>query len=880
MARPLFILSLIFCILSLTSASQEQNPTPYRLPHHGHRTGGDCRRRPIGYMTPSYGAVPVPITTQGQPVTTYIPTAVARHEGSGAYVTKYLTSTYVWYSTYVAGYPHGKPQYISRGDQALTLPPREPPKYAVCTTTITTTGSVRVGKKTYNVDKVPAKIEYVREVGQSFGVCKAEDYFLWSQQNTERASRLGLKKLVDIDGGRINVGPLRLGKHRGGGDKDGSYNKHSSNRLTVDYVSCRKGVCTTEVQDWSVGYRAQAKKRVIAAEFSGWCDGQKPYACELCADVRGYGRVTVTAEVYTSGPCTTSTSIMTEETVTKTITRTRAARATAQAKTSQKKIKNPTSDNAIIDHEGSKPTSEPNSPSETQSSSSASEQTSPGSTSSAESEAPSAPAGTPPVSSGSSNFRVRIRSTSPSKRLRRRQSDAWYVGVFDNTMVVVTDAADSATFSISNQQLRLPNSDYAFADPGDLVARGPILVGDTSTGPSTAFSIEKGTNRLLWINEEFGRRVAAFCFDDDEAVNGVYAGEIDVLCEEIQLEAESIDGSPLVIPDASASSTSLSGAGTSSIPSASLDSEVKIPTSILLEIPSSSLEPTAAVTGSPPISTTKSTEPSLQTEPPSAGAVERPGSATSSSPSSQCTAVSPSKNHIQNPGFESDTFAPWSQSSEGNNPESSISTAHPNKGGRSVLIELTTGGSSVTLSQSITTCQGRTYNGAVWLGLAITGDRASCSLFITINGLVIAEQAGTAGSYSEVPFFFTATGGTTIVGFMASCVDGVTKGTFHIDDVEVVDKPPIRHGTDITGTEGIFGDGNRDEKKEGKNQGGNENKEGGEGGEGKEGEEGEKGEDGEEENESKHPALLEFWHALQTFGDIVERVFILILGDL
>ncbi|KAK6516952.1 hypothetical protein TWF506_006832 [Arthrobotrys conoides] len=35
-----------------------------------------------------------------------------------------------------------------------------------------------------------------------------------------------------------------------------------------------------------------------------------------------------------------------------------------------------------------------------------------------------------------------------------------------------------------------------------------------------------------------------------------------------------------------------------------------------------------------------------------------------------------------------------------------------------------------------------------------------------------------------------------------------------------------------------------------------------------------------EEKETKHPVLLELWHALQLFGDIVERVFNLILGDL
>ncbi|KAK6333667.1 hypothetical protein TWF730_003851 [Orbilia blumenaviensis] len=856
MARPLFILTFIFSVCSFALASTEKNPVPQGLARNGHRADSDCHaRRPIGYITPSYGAIPVPITEQGQPVTTYIPTAIVRQNCNNVLVTKYLTSTYIWYSTYIPGYQNGKPQFISRGDQALTLPPKEPPKYSICTTTVTTTGTVQIGKKTYNVDQVPAKIEYTKEVSRSFGTCKAQDYFEWSQQNTERASRLELRKI--IGGGRIKLGHGRLRGHRG---VKGSHEKHAPRRLTVDYVRCHDDVCNREVQDWSVGYRSQVKKRVIAGQFSGWCDGgRKP--CELCADIRGYGNATITVKVDTPGPCTISTRFTTRETVTRTITRTRAASNTVHTAVVETQKTNSggqvtsleSSSSSTFD--GSRTASSPESTltaapeSQTLSSNTvhpSSSQTSLEDLSSSHgSETTVGPTEAPSTGPAASQFRIRIRPTAPTKRLLRRQSTPWYVGVFDNTMAVVELPEDIATFSISNQQLKLPNSNYAFADPDDLVARGPILVADTSTGPSTVFSIESGTNRLLWTNGEFQRTTATYCIDDDYDVNGVYAGEVDDLCDEVQLIAEFTDGS--VTQGSStetnrAMSTSSAGIESSLTSTNSTTSTTESTSDATLEavmshIPSSSvssfsgLEPTAPVAGPPP--------------PPSSSLDTLN---VSGSPTPQCTPTSSSKNQIENPGFESNAFIPWAPSTKGASQEFSISTANPNKGAHSVLIEITSPGSSVTLTQTITTCQGRTYSGAVWLDLGVTGVSSSCSLYILVNGAAIVEQAGTAGSYSEIPFEFTAAGDTTSVGLLASCTDGVTKGTFHIDDVEEKHEKEEGEGKD---------------EESGKEEGKSEGEEGGEEGE-----------------EHKHAILVEIWHMVQMFGDVVERVFILILGDL
>ncbi|KAK6534126.1 hypothetical protein TWF281_005464 [Arthrobotrys megalospora] len=854
-------------IFSLTSAFVGPNPTPHRQPHHGHRADSDCHaRKPLGYVTPSHGAVPIPITAQGQLVTTYIPTAVARGGRSAISVTKYLTSTYIWYSTYVPGYPHGKPQFISRGDQALTLPPKEPPRYAVRNMIVTTTGTIRVGKKIYHVKKVPTKIQYTKEVSRSFGTCKAQAYFQWSQQNDERASRLGSKR--PIGGNNINLEYGGLGGHDAA---FGSHEKHVTppKRLLVDYVRCRDEVCTTEAQNWSVGYRAQVKKHVIVAKFSGWCDGKKP--CKLCADVQGRGRVTITTKVHTPGPCTISTRITTEETVTKTITRTRTINTTVHTTATQTKTASSSgqsnsraSSSAETSFSSMPANAQPNSPSllassEPHSSSpesmstsesqpllsnsppSSSQETSTDTSSTSKPTTSSEPTQAPPTGGTSSPFRIRIRDPAPTKRLRRQQSAPWYVGVVDSTMAVVTLPSDIVIFSISNQQLKLPNSDFAFADSDDLVARGPILIASTSSGPSTVFSIEPGTNRLLWTNGEFKKGTATYCVDDDYEINGVYAGEVDAFCDTVELIAEftndmttsssSITTSPTSMSSLTNSMTSTSGSSSTtesvldgplsqSSTSPVLSSTEPLPAASTSSSPQSSSDPASStsapnsVSGSSIDMTTSSQGMSSSTStsetPPSASITEVPTTSSlptssmerssepetssaapdSSSSAPQCTPISSSINQIQNPGFESGAFSPWSPSTEGTNPEFSISITHPNKGSRSALIELTSPDSSVTLTQTIPTCQGRTYTGAVWLDLAITGDSTSCSLYILINGAAVAEQGSTAGSYSEVPFQFTATATTASVGLLASCTTGVTKATFNIDDVELVDKSP------------------------------------------------------------------------------------------
>ncbi|EPS35501.1 hypothetical protein H072_11091 [Dactylellina haptotyla CBS 200.50] len=930
MARPLFFALFVFSILSFTSAAAVPTPASQYNGHIDGQAEACSARRALGYVTPSPGAKPVPITVQGQPVTTYIPTgtALAREEEDTTTVTitKYLTSTYLWYSTYIPAYPHGNPQFISRGDQVMTLAPKELPKYAVRTMTYTTPGVYELEGQTHKIEVVPTEIQYAKQISRGFGVCRVHDYLEWIKMNDQRATSLKSNK---ASGGRVNH---LLGYGQTHPDRRNS----SFRRLDVEYVTCKDDVCTTEVQKWSVGYRSQVRKRVIKPEFTGWCDGNG--LCELCADIPGHGKIFTQLEVSTRGPCTTSAKITTEETVTRTITRTRTISTVIH--TTIASITTGTSSLQVPDAAALRTTATISSASVIQSDSSIIPSTSPSQDISATaapsgintsvSSAPSS-SSAPLAPSNPSPFRIRIRDTTPTKRLSRRQSTPWYIRISDNTMYVATNITEAAIFSISNQQLKLSTNEVAFANPADIKdwGWGPILVGTNPSGPSTVFSVDPDTGSMTWNNPQFKRGNAAFCMDDDEAINGVYAGPIDALCEEVELSAEYIDSS--AIPSAVQTTTSssaptgitssavttqseTSGPSSTDISSnissssskfSALSSLSSMTDSVTLgpaaefsppasSSSSSSVIPTFAVTGPPPISSslppissisfvgtssppgitsdsslrelpTSSSIPTTMSTVPLSSIVQstiapssepQSPSSTSATPSSttsqlQCTPVATGVNHIQNPGFESSSLSPWNPLPiAGDGIKYSISTAHPDKGISSLFIELTSTPISLTLSQTITTCPGREYKGAAFLNLAIEGETDSCSLVILINGVAVAVQDSTAGNYSEVPFEFTAATNHATLGLYATCQEGATKGTFYIDSVELLDKTP----------RGNNNNNNNNNNNTMDNSGGDDD-------------EGEKKED-------EKGIMTEVWHFLQMLGDILERFFVLIIGDL
>ncbi|KAF3921065.1 hypothetical protein AA313_de0204694 [Arthrobotrys entomopaga] len=216
--------------------------------------------------------------------------------------------------------------------------------------------------------------------------------------------------------------------------------------------------------------------------------------------------------------------------------------------------------------------------------------------------------------------------------------------------------------------------------------------------------------------------------------------------------------------------------------------------------------------------------------------------------SSKCTAISVNVNHIQNPGFESGGFAPWKPTvNGGSTAEYSISKVKPMSGKSSFFVQLTaTSHSSVALAQTISTCPKRMYKGAVWVNISIEGGESNgCALVILINGVAVTiNHQDTAGSYTQVPFNFTAATGSTKLEVLSICTDGVfgsgVEGKAHGDWIA----PNTHNHHELTRPD--------DNGKE-------------EGGEGEE--EGERG------------ILAEIWHFIQMLGDILERFFVLVMGD-
>ncbi|KAF3901990.1 hypothetical protein ABW21_db0209121 [Orbilia brochopaga] len=521
MARPLITTFLIANIIAAVSAVAIPNAPPARRDAYVPDSAP-----PLGYVTPSPGAKPTPVTAQGQLVTTYVPDCIcpeADHKHSD------VMSVYNWYSTHL---PNNK-EVITRGDQAVTIQTVST-EYAVQTVTYTKTGVYKVGGESYTVSSVPTEIAYAKKTRWSHAICAAHDYIQWLQKNDQRAGRLAEKLAPGAVAGHMSpsgkTGQVALG-------------------LKVTYTHCTDDGCADEHQKWSVGYRTEREEKMLAGVFRGYCDHTGP--CELYGVVPGYGNMTVTTQADRVGPCTLSTNVKTAYTATHTLTRTRADGYRHAASRS--------------DIGGATATT-------------------------------SAPAG------AGGDFRIRIREVNPSGRLRRRQDTPWYIRIFDNTFYVAVDISEAASFTIANEQLTLSTSaDFAFADPGDLSNYGPILIGGDANGPSTAFSVAS-LGDIIWTNSQFGLGTAGFCLDDDEAINGVYAGTTDVLCEPVQLSAE-------YIGDGEARSSS--GTSTSTAMSTTISTSTTTPA--LTTTSTTSTEPIITSTTLPTLPTTTPTTTSTTT---------------------------------------------------------------------------------------------------------------------------------------------------------------------------------------------------------------------------------------------------------------------------
>ncbi|KAK6511718.1 hypothetical protein TWF481_000624 [Arthrobotrys musiformis] len=243
-----------------------------------------CQFRPLGYIHP-YANQPskstITLTKQGQPVTTYIPTATVCSSNTCAEV--YATETYKWYSTWLPG-PSGL-QFVSRGDDTVTLPPAAcatcGPRKSVKSHYCSSNGIHTIDGNAYQVYDAPRYIEYPVETGYAYQIADVDSYFQWL------------------------------------------HNKTCGVTVTVTSINCEEGVCTHELQAWQKGQEVKEEVKSTTAKFEGYC--AKAGACTISAQIPGYGKKEIVVEVKSKGSVTSVTAqeltITRTHVVTRTITR-------------------------------------------------------------------------------------------------------------------------------------------------------------------------------------------------------------------------------------------------------------------------------------------------------------------------------------------------------------------------------------------------------------------------------------------------------------------------------------------------------------------------------------------------------------------------------
>ncbi|KAF3931224.1 hypothetical protein ABW19_dt0209515 [Dactylella cylindrospora] len=543
------VLLLILAFAAWAAATAIPTPAPvHRLKHQG------CKLAPaIGYVTPSYGAKAIAITTQGQPVTTYIPTAYACDTNGVSCTTGYSTSMYRWYSTYVPSYPYGELKFVSRGDDIIALPPRSSPRYAVQTTICTAPGTYRLGEQSYTIVNVPKKIQYVKEIEKHFATCQAHDYLQWLKNQVQSRNGAWLDSSLKQDGGGQRPW---WGYNDQTAEDDRVDQETQPYKLPVNYTQCFGDACRTEYQEWSIAYETAVQQQTVVAEFTGWC--KKAGSCRIYR-YDNNKLVSITIHAGSPGPCTGFRTTTTVATTTRTITSIEAVSTTTrpiiassitatEALVTRPKVPQSSFGSLSISELGRSLSGSAALASRT----SSQQQTTQLSTIVAASQSmlisPSSPSSTASSSSTTvpsalgitTSFRIKIRPNS-FHRLFSRQGPI-YVSIVDDNMVLVSSPSEAAVFSISEGRLKVSPTIFAFADSADLVSFGPIRVADKSTGPSASFAITPGSNTLVWTNQRFGRKSAGFCVDMDNLINGIYRGENDaLLCAEVQLIAEAAD---------------------------------------------------------------------------------------------------------------------------------------------------------------------------------------------------------------------------------------------------------------------------------------------------------------------------------------------------
>ncbi len=157
------------------------------------------------------------------------------------------------------------------------------------------------------------------------------------------------------------------------------------------------------------------------------------------------------------------------------------------------------------------------------------------------------------------------------------------------------------------------------------------------------------------------------------------------------------------------------------------------------------------------------------------------------------TSLAPAQaqNLVQNPGFETGSLAPWIASSTGGISvlaDEDSSVAHSGLWSAQITFG-TQGPGTGSLSQTLLTTPGKTYNFSFWAQYQDDFALFSSPLQVSWNGTQIADPTlPSFGGYSQYAYNVTATGSSTTIQFSLAVNNALA--SLFLDDVRVASPVP------------------------------------------------------------------------------------------
>jgi hypothetical protein len=153
---------------------------------------------------------------------------------------------------------------------------------------------------------------------------------------------------------------------------------------------------------------------------------------------------------------------------------------------------------------------------------------------------------------------------------------------------------------------------------------------------------------------------------------------------------------------------------------------------------------------------------------------------------SECDAIA--GNLVQNCGFETGSFSPWTSMRSGGGTAVVSTVAHSGAEGAEVLAQNFGAGATDTLSQTVATVPGASYTVGYWLAFVETGGIASVTLSGAVGGPLTLDSLTTdSAGFTHYTHTVTAAASSMSLSFTLAALAGLDDaGQLFVDDVSLV----------------------------------------------------------------------------------------------